>query len=46
VKINAQRQAAALMDESPVLRGAVKSGKIKVVSAVYNLASGVVEIIQ
>jgi carbonic anhydrase len=45
VKVNAQRQKDALLEESPVLREAAKSGKIRVVAGVYNLSSGVVELI-
>jgi carbonic anhydrase len=45
VKVNAQRQKEALLEESPVLREATKSGKIRVVAGVYNLSSGVVELI-
>jgi carbonic anhydrase len=45
VKVNARRQADALLEESPVLREAARSGKIKVVAGVYNLATGAVELI-
>lgn len=45
VKVNARRQADALLDESPVLREAAKSGKLKVVAGVYNLATGAVELL-
>lgn len=45
VKVNAQLQKEALLEESPVLREAAKSGKIRVIAGVYNLATGVVDLI-
>ncbi len=37
---NAQRQAAAVLDRSEIVRERVAKGKVRVVSAVYDLASG------
>jgi len=37
---NAQRQAAAVVDRSELVKGLVLKGKVKVVPAVYDLASG------
>jgi carbonic anhydrase len=46
VKVNAKRQAAAMVDESPALRAAIAAGKLKVVAAVYDLKTGVVSIVE
>lgn len=40
IKANAQIQAKLLTDSSPVVASAVKEGKLKVVAAYYDLASG------
>jgi carbonic anhydrase len=45
LELDLHRQADALLEESPVLREAARSGKIKVVAGVYNLATGAVELI-
>jgi carbonic anhydrase len=37
---NAQRQAQAVLDRSGIVRELVAKGKVKVVAAVYDLASG------
>ena len=46
VKLNAKNQATAMVDESPTLRAAVAAGKLVVVAAVYDLATGVVSIVE
>jgi carbonic anhydrase len=45
IKANAQIQAALLRTASPVIAGLVKTGKMKVVAAYYDLASGKVAIL-
>lgn len=40
IKTNAQIQAQLLAESSPVMRDAIKARKLKIVSAVYDLASG------
>ena len=40
VEHNAQRQAQAVLDRSELVRGMVAKGRVKVVPAVYDLASG------
>src|SRR5205807_10437762 len=41
---NAQEQAKILAGKDPIIAPAVKAGKIKVVSAVYDIASGKVSL--
>lgn len=43
VKENAKRQAARLVERSPIVSGLVQSSKVKVVSAFYDLDSGKVD---
>jgi carbonic anhydrase len=43
VHANAKRTAAALVERSPILKKAVEEKKLKIVPAVYDLASGKVE---
>ena len=43
VHANARRTAAAILERSPVLKELVEHGKVKIVTAVYDLASGGVE---
>lgn len=43
VKENARRQAARLIERSPIISGLASGGKLKVVSAYYDLESGMVE---
>lgn len=43
VHANVERVAARLLEKSPVLRHLVREGKVKVVTAVYDLDSGKVE---
>ena len=45
IKANAQIQAKLLTDSSPVVASAVKEGKLKVVAAYYDLASGKVALL-
>ena len=45
IKANAKIQAKLLSDASPVIASAVKDGKLRVVSAYYDLASGKVELL-
>jgi carbonic anhydrase len=45
IKANAKIQAKLLMDASPVIAGAVKDGKLKVVAAYYDLATGKVSLL-
>lgn len=45
VKTNAQKTAEELSARSSIIRGAVESGKVKVVPAYYNLGSGKVDFI-
>lgn len=45
IKANAQIQAKLLMDSSPVVASASKEGKLKVVAAYYDLASGKVALL-
>ena len=45
IKANAQIQAKLLTDSSPVVASAVKDGKLKVVAAYYDLASGKVALL-
>lgn len=43
VHANARRTAAALLERSPVLKELVEHGKLRVVTAVYDLATGTIE---
>lgn len=43
VKVNAQKTAEELVNRSAIIRGAVDSGKLKIVPAYYNLGSGKVD---
>jgi carbonic anhydrase len=43
VKVNVAMQVKQLQSLEPVLTNAIKNGNLKVVGAVYNLASGIVE---
>ncbi len=43
VKASAKRSAARILDHSTIVAGLVKDGKLKVVSAYYDLDSGIVE---
>jgi len=45
IKANAKIQAKLLSDASPVIASAVKDGKLKVVAAYYDLASGAVALL-
>jgi carbonic anhydrase len=45
IRANARIQARLLQDSSPVIAGAVKQGRLKVVAAYYDLASGVVTLL-
>jgi carbonic anhydrase len=45
IRANARIQARLLQDSSPVIAGAVKQGRLKVVAAYYDLASGVVSLL-
>lgn len=45
VKINAKLTAKELMDRSSIIKNAVDSGSVKIVSAYYNLDSGKVDFI-
>ncbi len=45
IKANARMQAKLLNDSSPVIANAVKDGRLKVVSAYYDLANGRVELL-
>jgi carbonic anhydrase len=45
IKANARLQARMLAEASPVLAGAIKTGKLKVVAAYYTLGTGKVELI-
>jgi len=45
IRANARIQAGLLHDASPVIAGAVKQGKLKVVAAYYDLATGVVTLL-
>jgi carbonic anhydrase len=45
IKANARIQAKLLAESSPVIAGAVKDGKLKVVAAYYELASGKVTLL-
>ncbi len=44
IEINAKIQADLLSTSSPVIRDAVKAGKLKVAAGVYNLATGTVTV--
>lgn len=46
IKANARIQAKLLGDSSPVIASAVKDGKLKVVAAYYDLASGAVALLE
>jgi len=46
VAANAQRQARSLLDRSELIRHLAESGKVKVIPAVYDLASGVVNYLE
>ncbi len=46
IKANAKIQAALLRKASPVLGGLIKEGKLKIVSAYYDLASGAVTLLE
>lgn len=43
VHVNARRTAAALVERSPVLKQAVEEKKVRIVAAVYDLATGKVD---
>jgi carbonic anhydrase len=45
IRANARIQARLLQDSSPVIAGAVKQGRLKVVAAYYALATGVVTLL-
>ncbi len=45
IRANARIQARLLQDTSPVVAGAVKQGRLKVVAAYYDLATGVVTLL-
>lgn len=42
-KLNVQNSIAAISEKSPLMRKRIESGEVKVVGAVYNIGSGVVE---
>lgn len=44
--VNAQRQAQSILDRSEIVRHLVSSGKVKVVPALYELASGQVRFLE
>ncbi|MEM7574998.1 MAG: carbonic anhydrase [Bacteroidota bacterium] len=43
VKVNAEKNAEELVNRSAIIRGAVDSGKLKIVPAYYNLESGKID---
>ena len=45
-RTNAIVQAATLINASPVIEGAVKSGKLKVVPALYDVGTSKVEMLE
>lgn len=45
IRANAKIQARLITDSSPVVAGAIKDGKLKVVAAYYDLATGKVELL-
>jgi carbonic anhydrase len=45
IRANARIHARLLPDASPVIAGAIKQGRLKVVAAYYDLATGVVTIL-
>jgi carbonic anhydrase len=45
IRANARIHARLLQDASPVIAGAVKQGRLKVVAAYYDLATGVVTLL-
>jgi carbonic anhydrase len=46
VRANSQRMATTLAQTGPIISEAVKAGQTKVVSAVYSLGSGKVEVLK